>query len=89
MRIDKSKKMRSTAGENIVIVQAGNMADLTHVVAFNESALELYDRLKDSDFTVDDVAQVLTDIYDVDAAAAAVDAAAWVKQMREQGLILD
>ena len=89
MKIDKSKKVRSTAGENIVILQAGNMADLTHVVAFNESALELRNRLVDRDFTVDDVAQLLTEIYNVDAATAAVDAAEWVKQMREQGLIID
>ena len=89
MRIDKSKKVRKVAGENIVIMQADKVADMTRVVALNESALELYNTLKEREFTLDDVTRALTDAYEVDAETAAKDAAEWVKQMREQGLIID
>ncbi|MBR4739080.1 MAG: PqqD family protein [Bacteroidales bacterium] len=89
MKIDRNKKVRQVAGENIVIMQADGAADMTQVVALNESAMELYDRLKDSDFTVDDVVRMLLDIYEVDEATARHDAAEWVDQMRKQRLILD
>lgn len=89
MKIDRNKKVRQVDGENIVIMQADGAADMTQVVALNESAMELYDRLKDSDFTVDDVVRMLLDIYEVDEATARHDAAEWVDQMRKQRLILD
>lgn len=89
MRIDTSKKVRTVAGENIVIMQAEGVADMTRVVALNESALELYNTLKEREFTVDDVACALTEAYNVDGPTAAADAAEWVGQMRQQGLIID
>lgn len=89
MRIDKSKKVRSVSGENIVIMQAEGMADMTRVVALNASAMDLYNQLKEREFTVDDVVQALLEGYEVPFATARDDAAAWVDQMRQQGLIVD
>ena len=89
MRIDKTKKVRQVANENIVIMQAAGVADMTRVVAFNESALELHDKLLDIDFTEDDVVRVLLENYDVDPTTARHDAAEWVAQMRKEGLIVD
>ena len=39
MRFDERKKVRTVAGENIVIMQADGEADMTKVVALNESAM--------------------------------------------------
>lgn len=89
MRIDPSKKIHNVSNENIVIMQDRDVAEMTRVVAFNESALELHDRLKGREFEIDDVVQALVDVYDVDREVAAADATEWVKQMREQGLIVD
>lgn len=89
MRIDSRKKIRHVSGENIILMQADGMADLTQVVAFNESALELYNQLNGREFSDEDVVRAITDTYDVDEATARADAAAWVKNMREQKLILD
>lgn len=88
MRIDSRKKVRSVSGENIVIMQAADMADMTRVVALNESAMELYNALKDCEFTVEDVVRTICDIYEVDEPTARRDAADWVEQMRKEGLIV-
>lgn len=88
MRIDNRKKVREVSGEHIVIMQDGATADMTKVVALNETALMLYEHLKERDFTVDDVSALLLAEYDVDANTARHDAAEWVESMKKEGLIL-
>ena len=89
MRFDERKKVRTVAGENIVIMQADGEADMTKVVALNESAMLVYDQLKGKEFAVADVARVLTDEYEVDEATALADAEALVASMRHEHLIID
>ena len=89
MRIDSRKKIRHVSGENIVLMPAAGTADMTQVVALNESALELYNILKECEFTLDDVVKAMLDTYEVDEATARADAEKWVGQMREQRLIID
>ena len=89
MKFDDRKKVRNVAGENIVIMQSDNTVDMTKVVALNESAMVVYERLAGKEITVADVAQVLTDEYEVDEATARRDAEALVASMRNEGLIID
>lgn len=89
MRFDERKKVRTVAGENIVIMQADGEADMTKVVALNESAMLVYEQLKGKEFTVADVARVLTDGYEVDEATAMADAEELVASMRREHLIID
>lgn len=89
MRFDERKKVRTVAGENIVIMQADGEADMTKVVALNESAMLVYEQLKGKEFAVADVARVLTDGYEVDEATAMSDAEELVASMRREYLIID
>lgn len=89
MRFDERKKVRTVAGENIVIMQADGEADMTKVVALNESAMLVYEQLKGKEFAVADVARVLTDEYEVDEATAMADAEVLVADMRKEHLIID
>lgn len=89
MRFDERKKVRTVACENIVIMQADGEADMTKVVALNESAMLVYEQLKGKEFAVADVARVLTDEYEVDEATALADAEALVASMRHEHLIID
>ena len=89
MKIDIRKKIRSVAGENIVMMPSAGTTDMTQVVALNDSALELYNILKEREFTLDDVVRALLDTYEVDEATARADAEKWVAQMRKQRLIID
>ena len=72
-----------------VIMQADGEADMTKVVALNESAMLVYEQLKGKEFAVADVARVLTDEYEVDEATALADAEALVASMRHEHLIID
>lgn len=89
MRFDERKKVRTVAGENIVIMQADGEADMTKVVALNESAMLVYEQMKGKEFAVADVARVLTDGYEVDEATAMADAEELVASMRREHLIID
>lgn len=89
MKIDKNQKIRDVAGEHVVIRIGNGVADMTEVIGLNESAMELYNAFKASEFTLDDVVRRLTAVYDVDEATARRDAEAWVTSMREQRLIVD
>ena len=88
MKINPIYKVRKVAGENIILLQGKTSGDMTRVVAFNESALLMWDTLQGKDFTVLDATQVLMDNYDVEATTASADAAKWVETLRENGLLL-
>ena len=56
---------------------------MTNIISLNNSAKVLYQQLLDKDFTLADVAQVLTDTYQISEEIAANDAAIWVESMRK------
>ena len=89
MRTNTNYKVRNVAGENIVLLQGKLGGDMTRVIAFNESALLMWNTLAGKDFTVADAAQVLTDNFEVDEATAVADAEKWIAQLREGGLLLE
>ena len=82
-------KVRHVAGEDIVITQSPEAADMTKVIALNENALHLYNALQERDFTMQDVVDTLLEAYDVDADTARRDAEAWVAEMQQNLMITD
>lgn len=88
MRINEKLKVRTVAGENIVIMQGTEGSDLTRVVALNESALLLYNSLMGRDFEIEDAVRVLTDEYEVSEANARKDAEAWLAEMKKNSLVI-
>lgn len=87
MRINDKMKVRTVAGENIVIMQDASGSDMTRVVALNESALLLYNTLAGHEFEVDDIVHLLTEEYDVNETDARKDAEAWVAEMKKNALV--
>ena len=81
-------KVRTVAGENIVVMQGDGGADMTRVVALNESALLLYNALMGSEFELDDVVKKLVEEYEVEEDAARKDAQAWVEDMKKNHLVI-
>lgn len=88
MRINEKMKIRDVAGEHIVITQSEGTSDMTKVMALNESALLLFERMKGRDFELDDIVKVLTDEYEVDETEARKDAEAWLAEMKKHGLVI-
>lgn len=89
MKINPRMKVRHVAGEDIVITQSDQAADMTKVIALNESALHLYNTLCEREFTLQDAIDALLEAYDVDSDTARRDAEAWVSEMRQHYMIID
>ena len=87
MRIKQEYKVREIAGENVVIMQGRQGADLTKIITLNDSALVLWNALQGEEFTAVDAARVLEQNFEVEADVALRDAEAWVARMVECGLV--
>lgn len=88
MKINDFYKVRNVVGENLILIQGKNNGDMTRVVAFNDSALLMWDSLIGKDFTLDDAVNVLLDNYNVEEPVARADAEKWVETLRVNGLLI-
>ncbi len=88
MKINEKMKVRTVAGENIVIMPDGSGSDMTKVIALNPSALLLYNTLQGRDFSLQEAAEVLADEYHIAGTQALADAKAWLGDMQRNGLLL-
>ncbi len=86
MRFKAEYKVRSMAGENVVIMQGNAGSDMTRIISLNETSLLLWNKLQGRDFEVTDVAALLIEEYGIDAETAETDAKAWVDKLVESGL---
>ena len=87
MKFKEGYKVRSMAGENVVIMQGTAGRDMTRIISLNDSSLKLWNELQGKEFEVEDVANILVDTYKIDVELAERDAKAWVEKLAECGLI--
>ena len=87
MKFKDGYKVRSMAGENVVIMQGTVGSDMTRIISLNDSSLLLWNELQDKEFEVADVANILVENYGIDLATAERDAKTWVEKLQECGLI--
>ncbi len=87
MKFKDGYKVRSMAGENVVIMQGTAGSDMTRIISLNDSSLLLWNELQGKEFEVADVANILVENYEIDLATAERDAKAWVEKLQECGLI--
>ena len=87
MRFKEGYKVRSMAGENVVIMQGTAGSDMTRIISLNDSSLLLWNALQGKEFEVADVATLLVDEYEIDLETATADAEAWVAKLSECGLV--
>ena len=87
MKFKEGYKVRSMAGENVVIMQGTAGSDMTRIISLNDSSLLLWNELQGKEFEVADVVEILVDAYEIDTEVAERDAKAWVGKLAECGLI--
>ena len=87
MIIKSNYKLRSIAGETIVVNQGITGTDMTRIISLNASAKLLYEQLVGKEFTLDDVAKVLEDTYGIGSEQALADAERWADALRKCGVI--
>lgn len=82
MKINSNYKLRSVAGETIVVNQGKQGVDMTRIISLNVSAKLLYEKLQGKDFALEDVARLLETTYGIGHEQAMADAAKWVESLR-------
>lgn len=87
MKISEKFKVREMAGEHVIIMPGRYGADMTRILALNDSSLYLWEALRGREFTTAEAAGLLTEQYEVDAATAQRDAEAWVARLAECGVL--
>lgn len=87
MKIKGTYKVREIAGENLIVEQGKSQADMTKVISLNDSALLLWNELKESDFTLEDAAHILMNHYGIPKEQALIDAQKWVDALNNCGII--
>ena len=83
MKINSSYKLRSIAGENIVVNQGKTSTDMTRIISLNASAKLLYEQLSGKDFDLEDAAKVLVETYGISQEQAMKDAEKWADALRK------
>ena len=89
MRFKKEYKVRSVAGENVVIMQGRYGSDVTRVISLNDTSLLLWNELQGEEFDLGRVVELLLSNYEVDEATATKDAKAWIEKLKECSLITE
>lgn len=87
MKFKEGYKVRSIAGENVIIKQGRFGADMTRVISLNQTSLLLWNELQGKEFEVEDVINTLTTNYEVEREVAAADAAKWIEKLNECDLV--
>ena len=78
MKINPIYKLRSIAGETIVVNQGTAEVNMTRIISLNASARLLYESLAEKEFTTEDAAHILTTTYGIAHEQALKDAQVWV-----------
>ena len=89
MKFRKEYKVRSIAGENVVIMQGKLGSDVTRVIALNDTSLFLWNELQGVEFDLQRVVALLLENYNVDESTATKDAEAWIAKLNECNLLVD
>ena len=87
MKINSNYKLRSIAGETIVVNQGTTGTDMTRIISLNASAKLLYEQLLGKEFTLEDAAKELVDTYGIGSEQALADAEKWADALRKCGVI--
>ena len=87
MKIKEGFDMRDVCGEHIIVATGRKNIDFSKVISMNESAALMWNAVREKDFTVEDLVQVLCTEYEVEETVARVDAEAILKQWVEIGLV--
>lgn len=90
MQIKKGLELRDVCGEHIIIGHGEENIDFTKIITLNDSASDVWKAVVEKEgFSVEDMAQVLTENYEVDEATALADSRALAESWKKAGLVID
>ena len=89
MKLNPHFKLRSIAGETIIVNQGVPDTDLTRIISFNFSACLLWKRLSRKQVFVQEAALVLVESYHIPQEQAERDVVIWADALKKCSALLD
>ena len=80
-------KLRSICGEHVIVAEGKENIDFSKIISMNETSAYLWEAVEDIDFTVESLADLLTEQYIVDYEVALRDCKELVEKWLEAGII--
>lgn len=87
MKTKKGFNLRQVCGENVIVAEGAENIDFSSIISMNESSAYLWNNIQGKEFDKNDLVELLTQEYDVDAYTAAKDVEALVAQWIKAGII--
>lgn len=87
MRTKKGFKLREVCGEKILLAEGVENIDFSDIISMNASSAYLWEQVDGKAFTVEDMARLLTEQYEVEEAVALEDAKELANQWFKCGII--
>lgn len=80
--------LRDICGEYIIVAEGLENIDFSNIISLNESSAYLWKKVEQMDsFSVDDLARLLTEEYDVEMETALADSESLAKQWISVGVV--
>jgi hypothetical protein len=95
MKAKKGFNLRNVCGQNLIVAEGKENMDFSNIISMNESSALLWEKIQGKDFSVEDLAQILQDEYQIDENTplpreqALQDAATVAGQWKEAGILED
>jgi len=87
MKTKKGFNLRQVCGENVIVAEGAENIDFSSIISMNESSAYLWNSIQGKEFGKNNLVELLTQEYDVDADTAAKDVDALVAQWMKAGII--
>lgn len=87
MRIKNGFKMRTLGQDHIVLAEGSKVVNFINPLYVNQSAAFLWGSVEGKDFSVEDLAQLLLDKYEISPELAVADAEKLVSSLKELGIL--
>ena len=88
MKAKKGFNLREVCGEQIIVAEGKENIDFSNIISMNESSAYLWKNVQQMEsFTTDDLAQLLTEQYEVEYEVALKDATTLADQWIEAGIV--
>lgn len=79
-------ELKEVAGEYMLIPRGASTVDFNGVIVFNETGVEIYKALSE-EVTLEALAQLLVDKYNIDLETATADAKEYIEKMLEADIV--
>lgn len=87
MKTKKGFNLRQVCGENVIVAEGAENIDFSSIISMNESSAYLWNSIQSKEFDKNNLVELLTQEYEVDADTAAKDVEALVAQWMKAGII--